>query len=555
MENFEMLNNRHDSVFRSGYVTIALTLFCLLSVIYGFWFLKFGFDINDEAYQTMNAMNPVINPQAILSSFLSNVWGRMFGFSFHSMRILTFCLNIMSLGAAVCFLYWKTHNKNLSLLLFGMLVCISLCLPNKSRLIGWDCYAIFFTTLSLILMVKMWNGAGVKSLLLLGLLSGCAILARFPDVVIVPVAILCIFISDIRKKWLSLTIYLCSVLLSVAIILCVIYHGEVFQWFTDLKSSFVSGHGIKRLIGAYLHSGKLELVDIILLSIVLLVKYKFVKTEKYSVLFNAVLSVVLIAILVLKLDRVYYPVNRLLSSGIIISLALYVINAKRTERFNHLFRSLVIFGCCLVPMAGSDGGTSKLMNLSVLPVVFALFELKTDEGVSKSDRDFVSVLWMILVSCTVIMPFYTANHTTFDGGWKNAGFAVNHVLLKDNTTTHERATEIDEMLEAGATVLPEDFVVIGHNNRRFFSEYLLGHRNKLWPHSWSDKILEEQDKIDLLLDKINSQEIHDIVFVKYGANGFADFDRNPMRSAIESTGYYEISDNKWFVICKDRRIR
>lgn len=550
-----MLNRKFEEVFRSGNTTVILAIFSLLSVIYGFWFLKFGFDINDEAYQTMNAMNPMINPQAILSSYISSLWGGLFGFSLYSMRILTFSLNLLSIGFAVCFLYEKMHKRNLSLLLFGMLMCISLCVPVKSRLIGWDCYAIFFTTLSLIMMVKIWSKTNVRRLIILGILSGCAILSRFPDVVIVPVAIICIFSSDCKKKFLASVIYIVSILLSMTVLLCLIYHGAIFQWITDLKSSFVSGHSIGRLMNNYLHTGMFELIDIIIVSILLAVKNKLVKTDNKRILYDIIVLAIFILILSFKINRVYYPVNRLLNSGIILSLVLYIINAKKGDRAKCFFRSLVILGCCVVPMAGSDGGTSKFMNLSVVPIIFSLFPSSDENERYDSGRSFSSIFWIILLSCTIIMPFYTAKHTTFDGGWTNARYAVNHVLLKNDTTTEERATEINDMLEEGAAALPDKFLVIGHNNRRFFSEYLFGQRNELWPHSWSDKILEDNEKIDLLLDKIKSGEVHDIVFVKYGANEFADFEDNPMRKAIESTGNYEIKDYKWFVVCEDEHVR
>lgn len=550
-----MINFNLDKVFYSRSTTICLSFFCVLSVIYGFWFLRFGFDINDEAYQTMNAIDPIINPQAVLSSYISNLWGNIFGFSFYAMRVQTFCLNVLSIGFTTCFLFYKTKKQNLSLLLFGVLVCVSLCIPNKSRLIGWDCYAIFFTTLSLISMVKIWDESSVKRLLFLGLLSGCAILSRFPDLVIIPVAIFSILISSIKKKGSALIVYLSSVFLSIVLLLSLIYHGEIFQWISDMKSSFVSGHDAGKLIRNYLHTGKFELIDVILLIFLLALNNRFAKTQRDSWLFDVFTLVLFILIMFYKLDKVYYPVNRLLTSGILLMLSLYVFNAKGASSVKYFLRSLVIVGCCMVPMAGSDCGTTKFMNLSVIPIVLVLFQQPHVGQDSKSEQNIVSIFWMILVSGTIIMPFYTARHTTFDGGWDNAGFAVNHVYLKNNTTTQERAAEINEMIEDGLTILPEDYLVIGHNNRRFFSEYLWGHRNELWPHSWSDKILEDEEKIDLLLDKINRGEIHDIVFVKYGANDFVDFEHNPMRSAIEFTGNYVITDYEWFVLCEDQRIR
>ena len=98
------------------------------------------------------------------------------------------------------------------------------------------------------------------------------------------------------------------------------------------------------------------------------------------------------------------------------------------------------------------------------------------------------------------------------------------------------------------SVVPDSPLVIGHNNRRFFSEYLWGSRNELWPHSWDDRIFDDEDKIDLLLEAIRSGAVGDIVFAKYGANDSCDFERNPMRDAIEATGLYRSEDYRWFVV-------
>ena len=54
-------------------LAVVLLACCAALVIFGIWFAGFGFDVNDEAYQTMNAMNPRINPQAILSSAISRM--------------------------------------------------------------------------------------------------------------------------------------------------------------------------------------------------------------------------------------------------------------------------------------------------------------------------------------------------------------------------------------------------------------------------------------------------------------------------------------------------
>ena len=136
----------HNDTSRFRYSTIGLALLSCMAIIFGIHFVGFGFDINDEAYQTLNAINPTINPQAVLASYLSNIFGRIFGFSLYSMRILTFCINILSICAAACYYYSRYKDLNKALILFILLFCTSLCVPVKSRLIGWDCYAILFTT-------------------------------------------------------------------------------------------------------------------------------------------------------------------------------------------------------------------------------------------------------------------------------------------------------------------------------------------------------------------------------------------------------------------------
>lgn len=107
-------------------LNVALWTVALLVTVFGFWFVRFGFDVNDEAYQTMNAMDPHINPQAILSSAISGLVGRVFGFGFLTMRTLTFLITVIAIGSASFFHYRRTASGNISLFLYVSLLSAAL---------------------------------------------------------------------------------------------------------------------------------------------------------------------------------------------------------------------------------------------------------------------------------------------------------------------------------------------------------------------------------------------------------------------------------------------
>ncbi|MDE5632068.1 MAG: hypothetical protein K2I54_04585 [Muribaculaceae bacterium] len=156
---------------------------------------------------------------------------------------------------------------------------------------------------------------------------------------------------------------------------------------------------------------------------------------------------------------------------------------------------------------------------------------------------------MILLSVIAIAPFYTAGHTVFDGGWRNATAPVDHPLLRNNFTTSERAAEINEMLSQGRALVPEGSLIIGSDNRRFFSEYLFGSRNRLWPHSWSDNIFNDAEKVEALKNAIAAEEPECIVMSKYGTmNDSVYWADNAMRNAIVQSGKYKTEEHKWFII-------
>lgn len=529
------------------YITILLSVIALGITAFGFYFLRFGFDVNDEAYQTMNAMEPLINPQAILSSTLSNLFGRCFGFSFYSMRVLTFLLTALSIALAAGYYYRIVRKPQSALMLYILLLSASLCTPTKARLIGWDCYAVFFTTLSMIFIVSVWRGGGWKSIICLGVFAGCATLCRFPDVVIVPVAILAMFgcADSVRCAAVRVLVFLAVYCVSVLLILSLIYDGEPLVWIESLQAGFVSGHNVGRLVGAYIHTGRLDVVDIILLSLFLFIAVRYCGSGWRRGAAFAILFIILTGIMFVKLDRVFYTVCRLLTACVVILSAVYVASVRKGGRLRALLRALAILGCCVVPMAGSDGGTSKFMNMTSLPMLLALLTEAEDGRFTRSAR---LMTWTALLSIAIVMPSFTAGHTTFDGGWRNARSVVNHELFENNTTTFPRAVEINSMLEESARVLPDSALLIGNNNRRFFSEYLFGRRNRLWPHSWSSRVFEDREKIDTLLQAIRSGSVGDIAFVKYGAKEYANFADNPMRNAIMTTGMYTATDCEWFVI-------
>ena len=530
-------------------LAVVLLACCAALVIFGIWFAGFGFDVNDEAYQTMNAMNPRINPQAILSSAISHIFGCCFGSSLYSMRVLTFLLTAAAVGCSTIYFYRSSRDSNRAMLLFILLLASALCTPTKSRLIGWDCYAVLFTTLSMLSIARLWDGGGRWNLVLLGLFGACATLSRFPDIVIVPVAILALFLCDDSGRWGGLRKtagFLAAYMVAMFLMLCLLYAGDPWQWVVSLRENFVSGHDVGRLVGAYIHSGRLDLLDIAMLLVFVFVVSRirgnvWLRYGAYAALFAVVTCV-----LFLKIDRMFYSVCRLTTAVTVIMAGIYAMASNRNERWWSISRAIVIVGCCVVPMAGSDGGTFKFMALTSIPVCMAL--LSHFVPGKRYAEAGLRTTWTILLSTALAMPFFTAAHTTFDGGWLNARHTVDHPLLQGNTTTEARAAEINEMIEEGRRVVPDSPLVIGHNNRRFFSEYLWGSRNELWPHSWDDRIFDDEDKIDLLLEAIRSGAVGDIVFAKYGANDSCDFERNPMRDAIEATGLYRSEDYRWFVV-------
>lgn len=535
-------------IFQSRIFNIALWAAAILATAFGFWFVRFGFDVNDEAYQTMNAMDPHINPQAILSSVISGLVGKILGFSFLAMRTLTFFITVLSIASAAVFYFRRTASQNTSLFLYISLLCAALCCPVKSRLIGWDCYAILFSTLSLICICRLWSGGKIWDSAVLGILTACATLCRFPDIVIVPFACLGVLLvgkSVGTKRILAmLGAQIGAFALTIFVLLSAIYTGGVAEWLDNLQSSFVSGHSVSKLMANYIHTGTLDLFDLVLLSLFIFLLSKVAKRNKYIMPLGLILlGVCILGVLILKIDRVFYPVLRLLTSCIIILLGCYI-GAKKD--FKSALRALVVIGCCVAPMAGSDGGTIKFMNIPSVPVVLALLG-----GLSLGHFAIIAkrATYVILLSVMAIAPFYTAGHTVFDGGWRNATASVDHPLLHNNFTTSERAAEINEMLSQGRALVPEGSLIIGSDNRRFFSEYLFGSRNRLWPHSWSDNIFNDAEKVEALKNTIAADELQCIVMSKYGTmNDSAYWADNAMRNAIVQSGKYKTEEHKWFII-------
>lgn len=535
-------------IIQSRTFNIVLWTAAILATVFGFWFVRFGFDVNDEAYQTMNAMDPHINPQAILSSVISGLVGSTWGFSFLTMRILTFLLTVLAIGSAAIFYFRRTASQNTSLILYISLLAAALCCPVKSRLIGWDCYAVLFSTLSLIFICRLWQSCKIYDSAVLGFLTACATLSRFPDIVIVPFACLSVVLvnktTGTKRTLALLAVQLSVFLLTIIVLLSMIYTGGVAEWLEGLKANFVSGHSVSKLMANYIHTGTLDLFDLVLLSLFIFLLSKVAKRKKYIMPVGlSILGLCVLGVLILKIDRVFYPVLRLLTSCIIILLGCYVGSKKDLKS---ALQALVVIGCCVAPMAGSDGGTIKFMNIPSIPVVLALLA-----GMNTGLFTIIArrATYVILFAVMVIAPFYTAGHTVFDGGWKNATSSVEHPLLHNNFTTSERAADINDMLQEGSRLIPAGSLILGSDNRRFFSEYLFGSRNRLWPHSWSDDIFNDSEKVELLKNTIVSETPECIVMAKYGTmNDSAYWAANAMRSAIEDSGKYKAEEHKWFII-------
>lgn len=158
----------------------------LLSFIPGFYYMRIGVDFCDESYQIINACDYLNTPLAPLTAYASH-WLTGFTVNILDFRYFSFFLIYGSILCAGGFLYSRTKNISVSLIVTAAAIFMTGLSEYKGWLYGWDSFSYCSMTLVCIAVLSYILNTNLKWLIITAFLAAIATLCRVPNIV-------CIFI-------------------------------------------------------------------------------------------------------------------------------------------------------------------------------------------------------------------------------------------------------------------------------------------------------------------------------------------------------------------------
>lgn len=344
----------------SGYRIHAAVLFFIVSTLFFFSGIFFGLDFTDSFFHLNQAKNsgsdnylyPFLLSTISLEIILDYVGEDLIIFRFiHSLLLI--------LSISIPFLVIRPKISVSKILFISGLVMIAFA-PLNFGILSYDTFSTFTLSIIFSIIILYWKTRKLYLVVLVSLITGIAVLFRFPNVLLIPVIFL--LLPGKNNRFTVSFFFVSFTLLAVA---CgYLLHYKNFNSF--LSSSVVfSGNDFKEMIIRYLNDG----IKLFCFVIFLLLNYGlYEKTEnsRNQVFFNILPFILLCGFIVCFVIFSKYAMNY---SLLLTSVALsYVIvkSFKSTSKPNH-FRILLLFAAFMIIYpVGSNTGLYKACSLFLL---------------------------------------------------------------------------------------------------------------------------------------------------------------------------------------------
>lgn len=313
----------------------------------------------------------------LLSLWSMHEWHLLFGQTLFANRILAWVLNILVVFVLYFGILNKEKRKKGAYYLCGALVIMG---PGISKCCTPDCFTSVLAAILLLLSLRLnaakqqWN-----YIILLGILTGLCITARFPNILFIPVIMLYLLLSyDFHNlKWAKAISYTLLSLVSYWIFLY-LFTNDVHclnTIFNSVSESSSESNGRHSLIGLLLRYGKSVLLSLVAIIVMagawqLTVKLKLKNNIVKFLLSTAIISCVLSEIM----DHIgmgYHSWSVCLVSLDAVLLSYYGYREWQKKNYRRLFFFAFLVMMAFVPSAGSDTGFQKSMMIAcgLAPVV------------------------------------------------------------------------------------------------------------------------------------------------------------------------------------------
>lgn len=462
------------------YIIIAFIIL-ISGITISLYLCKFGINI-DEPYQIMNSREYYYSPMSFLSSFIDGFIFKSLNMNWLSIRYYSRIINFLTI-LTTCLYVFKYKDKQYECV-SNASICVLLTAMCSTyfNVYGWDRQSMLHLTICIICFHSYIQKPTIAKLIFLSILSVSTTLCRLPNIAIIPLISLLIFLQHgipLKNKFVNIVIYFSS---SIVILLfsIIIFYDSVNNYLLILSNNTINNHNLSQIIANIIS----DIFQISCICLVFLVIYKSIKhiDRKFgnllSLLSVFLFSLLLCAVLIYKTGG-YMLFYRKYVLSITIFLASYIILNKETSKQS---KFIIVSILCLsfVSTIGSDTGLSKALVLPLIPFLFYFIKPIINNAIKKT-----AICVFAAAILTNIIYYYKFSFS--DSVISLTTAKINNPLAEGILTTKEKAKTINiiDSIISEYTVKNYQPIVIGYDTNRYIFEYLYNSRNEYLRHYWN----------------------------------------------------------------------
>ncbi len=499
-----------------------------LILIYPMLLLTFGMNFTDGPFNMYMVKNPSNFPLYLGTALVSQLWASIFGDSILSFRLLNYLVT-----EAIVLIFYFVYFYRKDLLQFSRyaLAAIILTVATSSNIFSYGITSLLCLIIIFISLQKFIAKPNLIYIAVGGFVSIIAMLAKFPNIVIIPV---CFFLLGVftfvkneksalstKQNWLFLIkmflVYGLSCL--VALTVFFVLFTSPFDYYVDVSEqlSALSQDGTHSASGIYTNYVRdaLAIVKYLGAIVLMLLAYNF--SANYLKIKKWLLS---IALFILYIYLIYLSNTGDYNFGYSLQITAYTLfllfvlfyHSYKERNFTPLFIILTTAVLLFMPAIGSDTGLLKCKSFAAFIIIFLLYWMSKMNIKAKGIKHFIIVLLFSLIAYGVYNRatwFYGDTHNLTE-----LKYSINHPKLKYIKTTIYRKELTENIIHKvdSLTIKQKDIVFFGPAGQMFYYLYSQA------PLSTQLFYLETDDKtvIKQLQSLLQKENKHPLVVIIFG---------------------------------------
>ena len=482
-------------------------LLLLIALLYSLIFIFFGIDFTDTFFYINMCKDYASSPMLILTSLIGNGWMSLFGDSLVSVRFLNWAILILTVLLPFFILvpakFWRENLKYVT-------ISIILITILNDNVFGGDVCTLFFLATSASFIIKYYRTSKIIHLLLFGLSSSLLILARFPNILILPASVVLFGIIEYSKNYQNhkkgniLIIYFkkISIYFGVSIgIYCLIVffiYGSLSVFVSKLSLSILNideSHSIVAILKGYVRDF-VKLIQYVGVCFLIVIVLK--NNLKFNSLIQRILTFLIFVFFILflkvEIGLIKYNWNiSLLFSAIVCSVLIYnsILYIQNKEYEKLVFISIV-FVLAIIPVLGSNTGLLKFSYflIAFLPVILASNE---DVVYIKSQLSYLYLIFFLFTIYTKMMIVYEDSKIT------DLKYEFKTVKLEHIKTTKSNVQFVEDVLREYYDSEKENKAILFYGKVSHLFYYLTNakplYQNSFWMPPYSVEEVKKAEQI------------------------------------------------------------